>query len=123
MVETCGDYAIYMLDPRGYITSWNLGRSGSRDTLPTRPSASILLVLPAEHTERGDPGLQLEFARSREGTRAKMERAQGRLAVLAHVIVTRLLDESGKLRGFSRITHDITERRRAEEDSTATRTA
>jgi len=41
----------------------------------------------------------------------------------AHVIVTPLLDETGKSRGFSEITHDVTERKRAEEDCTATPTA
>ncbi len=118
MVENVRDYAIYMMDPSGYITSWNLGAERIKGYLADETIGRhySLFFLP-EHTERGDPGLQLEFAAIQgryesEGWSVRKDRSR----FWAHVIVTRLLDESGKLRGFSRITHDITERRRAEED-------
>jgi len=118
MVENVRDYAIYMLDPRGYITSWNLGAERIKGYLADETIGKhySLFFLP-EHTERGDPGLQLEFAaiQGRYESEGWSVRKDGS-RFWAHVIVTRLLDESGKLRGFSRITHDITERRRAEED-------
>src|SRR5207245_7687579 len=66
---------------------------------------------------RGDPGRQLQFAAIQgqyesEGWRVRKNGSQ----FWAHVIITPLLDETGKSRGFSEITHDITERKRAEED-------
>ena len=118
MVENVRDYAIYMIDPTGYITSWNLGAERIKgyhaDEIIGRHYSLFFL---SEHTERGDPGLQLEFAaiQGRYESEGWSVRKDGS-RFWAHVIVTRLLDESGKLRGFSRITHDITERRRAEED-------
>src|SRR6266581_4309791 len=103
---------------RGYITSWNLGAERIKGYLADETIGKhySLFFLP-EHTERGDPGLQLEFAaiQGRYESEGWSVRKDGS-RFWAHVIVTRLLDESGKLRGFSRITHDITERRRAEED-------
>jgi PAS domain S-box-containing protein len=118
MVENVRDYAIYMLDPTGYITSWNLGAERIKGYRAEEVIGRhySLFFLP-EHTERGDPGLQLEFAaiQGRYESEGWSVRKDGS-RFWAHVIVTRLLDESGKLRGFSRITHDITERRRAEED-------
>jgi PAS domain S-box-containing protein len=118
MVENVRDYAIYMMDPGGYITSWNLGAERIKGYLADETIGRhySLFFLP-EHTERGDPGLQLEFAaiQGRYESEGWSVRKDGS-RFWAHVIVTRLLDESGKLRGFSRITHDITERRRAEED-------
>src|SRR5258708_14614707 len=61
--------------------------------------------------------MQLQFAAAQgryesEGGRVRKSGSQ----FWAHIIVTPLLDETGKSRGFSEITHDITERKRAEED-------
>jgi len=118
MVENVRDYAIYMLDPNGYITSWNLGAERIKGYHADQIIGKhySLFFLP-EHTERGDPGLQLEFAaiQGRYESEGWSVRKDGS-RFWAHVIITPLLDESGKRRGFSRITHDITERRRAEED-------
>ena len=118
MVENVRDYAIYMLDMKGYITSWNLGAERIcgylADEIIGRHYSRFFL---SDHATRGDPGIQLQFASIQgryesEGWRVRKNGAQ----FWAHVILTPLLDETGKLRGFSEIVHDITERKRAEED-------
>jgi len=118
MVENVRDYAIYILDMNGYITSWNLGAErieGYRAEEVIGKHYSCFFL--ADHAARGDPGMQLQFASIQgryesEGWRVRKNGSQ----FWAHIIVTPLLDETGKSRGFSEITHDITERKRAEED-------
>src|SRR2546425_1662656 len=118
MVENVRDYAIYILDMNGYVTSWNLGA----ERIEGYRAEEIIgkhysCFFPPDHAARGDPGMQLQFASVQgryesEGWRVRKNGSQ----FWAHVIVTPLLDETGKSRGFSEITHDITERKRAEED-------
>ncbi|HEY6240812.1 MAG TPA: PAS domain S-box protein [Burkholderiales bacterium] len=118
MVENVRDYAIYMLDMNGYITSWNLGAERiegyrAEEIIGKHYSRFFL----QDHAARGDPGIQLQFAATQgryesEGWRVRKNGSR----FWAHVIVTPLLDGGGKSRGFSEITHDITERKRAEED-------
>jgi PAS domain S-box-containing protein len=118
MVENVRDYAIYILDMDGYVTSWNLGAErieGYRAEEIIGKHYSCFFL--ADHVARGDPGMQLQFASIQgryesEGWRVRKNGSQ----FWAHVIVTPLLDETGKSRGFSEITHDVTERKRAEED-------
>src|SRR6267154_2660843 len=118
MVENVRDYAIYILDMNGYVTSWNLGAErieGYRAEEIIGKHYSCFFL--ADHIARGDPGMQLQFASIQgryesEGWRVRKNGSQ----FWAHVIVTPLLDETGKSRGFSEITHDVTERKRAEED-------
>src|SRR6266581_4000182 len=118
MVENVRDYAIYILDMNGYVTSWNLGA----ERIEGYRAEEIIgrhysCFFPSDHAARGDPGMQLQFAAIQgryesEGWRVRKNGSQ----FWAHVIITPLLDETGKSRGFSEITHDITERKRAEED-------
>ena len=118
MVENVRDYAIYILDMNGYLTSWNLGA----ERIEGYRAEEIIgkhysCFFPPDHAARGDPGMQLQFASIQgryesEGWRVRKNGSQ----FWAHVIVTPLLDETGKPRGFSEITHDVTERKRAEED-------
>jgi PAS domain S-box-containing protein len=118
MVENVRDYAIYMLDIKGFITSWNLGAERIcgflADEIIGKHYSRFFLP---DHATRGDPSIQLQFASIQgryesEGWRVRKNGAQ----FWAHVILTPLLDETDKLRGFSEIVHDITERKRAEED-------
>jgi len=118
MVENVRDYAIYMLDSKGYVTSWNLGAERingyKADEVIGRHYSRFFLP---EQAARGDPGMQLEFASIQgryesEGWRVRRDGSH----LWAHIIVTPLLDEAGNRRGYSEITHDITERKRAEED-------
>ncbi len=118
MVENVRDYAIYILDMNGYVTSWNLGAERIEGYLAEEIiGRHYSCFFPPDHAARGDPGMQLQFASVQgryesEGWRVRKNGSQ----FWAHVIVTPLLDETGKSRGFSEITHDITERKRAEED-------
>jgi PAS domain S-box-containing protein len=118
MVDNVRDYAIYMLDTRGYVTSWNLGAERIEgylaDEIIGKHYSRFFL---SDHAMRGDPGMQLQFASIQgryesEGWRVRKNGSQ----FWAHVILTPLRDETGKLRGFSEIVHDITDRKRAEED-------
>jgi PAS domain S-box-containing protein len=118
MVENVRDYAIYMLDMKGFVTSWNLGAERIcgylADEIIGKHYSRFFLP---DHATRGDPGIQLQFASIQgryesEGWRVRKNATQ----FWAHVTLTPLLDETGKLRGFSEIVHDITERKRAEED-------
>ncbi len=118
MVENVRDYAIYMLDTKGQVTSWNLGAERiagyhAEEIIGKHYSCFFL----PDHALRGDPGIQLEFAALQgryesEGWRVRKDGSR----FWAHVIATPLRDAGGKLRGFSEISHDITERKRAEED-------
>ncbi|HUL93895.1 MAG TPA: PAS domain S-box protein [Burkholderiales bacterium] len=118
MVENVRDYAIYMLDMKGYVTSWNLGAERIEgylaDEIIGKHYSRFFL---SDHATRGDPGMQLQFASLQgryesEGWRVRKNGSQ----FWAHVILTPLRDETGKLRGFSEIVHDITDRKRVEED-------
>jgi PAS domain S-box-containing protein len=118
MVENVRDYAIYMLDMKGYVTSWNLGAERIEGYLADEIMGKHYsrFFLP-DHATRGDPGMQLQFASLQgryesEGWRVRKNGSR----FWAHVILTPLRDETGKLRGFSEIVHDITDRKRAEED-------
>jgi diguanylate cyclase (GGDEF)-like protein/PAS domain S-box-containing protein len=117
MVEGVKDYAIIMLDNDGRIVSWNEGAqriSGFRaeDVLGRHFS----LLYPGEDVLLGKPEQTLKTAADagrfeEEGWR--MHRDGTRF--WANAIITALRDEAGNIRGFSKVTRDITERKRAEE--------
>ena len=95
------------------------GPSASRGTRPTRSSAS---TSPAstrqEAIDRGWPAHELKVARAEgrfedEGWRVRKDGSR----FWANVVITALRDEPGILRGFSKITRDMTERKRAEENA------
>jgi PAS domain S-box-containing protein len=117
LVETVQDYAIFLLDRGGHIVSWNAGA----ERIKGYSSAEILgrhfsVFYPREALERRWPQRELELA-SKEG-RFEEEgwrvRKDGSL-FWASVAITALCAPSGEVRGFAKITRDLTERRRQEE--------
>ena len=117
LVHSVTDYAIFALDPRGHIISWNLGA----ERLKGYTENEILgrhysIFYPPEAVIEGKPKRLLETA-EREG-RVEDEgwrvRKDGR-RFWANVIITALRDETGMLVGFAKVTRDLTERRDAEE--------
>ncbi|HEX7450357.1 MAG TPA: PAS domain S-box protein [Pirellulales bacterium] len=116
LVEGTQDYAIFMLDPQGNIASWNTGAQrikGYRaEEIIGRHFSSFY---PREAVERGWPDEELRRAAADgrfedEGWRVRKDGTQ----FWANVIITALRDKAGALRGFSKITRDLTERRQLE---------
>ncbi len=118
MVEGAKDYAIYMLDPEGKVASWN---EGARRIKGYEAEEIIgrhfSLFFAPEDVRRGKPEKELRIAAEEgrfeeEGWRVCKDGSM----FWADVVLTALRDdETGRLRGFSKITRDATERKRAEE--------
>src|SRR5437868_14955400 len=117
LVESVQDYAIFLLDRDGHIVTWNPGAErikgySAREILGRHFS----LFYPKEALDRRWPQHELEVA-AREG-RFEDEgwrvRQDGTL-FWASVAITSLRDAAGQVRGFAKITRDLTERRRQEE--------
>ncbi|HEY0329838.1 MAG TPA: PAS domain S-box protein [Rhodopseudomonas sp.] len=117
LVEGVTDYAIYMLDLDGRITSWNSGAHRI-----TQFTASEVLgrhfseFSTEEERQRGDPERNLDIARrlgrcETKGWRRRKDGSQ----FWAHVVIEPLRNERGQPIGFAKVTSDITERRRAEQ--------
>ena len=116
LVEGVTDYAIYMLDPEGIVTTWNLGAQRMKGYVAEEIiGQSFRRFFREEDARSGKPELELATARAMgrfedEGWRVRND---GTL-FWANVIVTALRDASGRLIGYSKITRDLTARREAE---------
>jgi PAS domain S-box-containing protein len=117
LVQNTTDYAIFLLDPDGYIASWNGGAERMKGYRAEEIIGQHFSVFyPREAVERGWPDYELKVARAEgrfedEGWRVRKD---GSL-FWANVVITALRDEHGRLRGFSKVTRDLTERKQAEE--------
>jgi PAS domain S-box-containing protein len=117
VVSSVTDYAILMLDLDGRVVSWNEGAEriiGYRVEEIIGQHFSCFYL--AEDLGNGKPAFELSEAtrngRSEdEGWRVRKDGSR----FYANVVVTALYDETGLLRGFGKITRDITERKRSEE--------
>jgi PAS domain S-box-containing protein len=117
LVEGVKDYAILMLAPDGTIASWNAGGErikGYRADEVIGRHFSIFYT--PEAVARGHPDHELTVARrdgrfEEEGWRVRKDGTQ----FWASVVITALLDDAGELRGFGKVTRDMTERRRTQE--------
>src|ERR1700761_5285035 len=117
LVERIADYAIYILDPAGFVSSWNSGA----ERIKGYRTQEIL----GQHFSRfycdqdlreGRPALALREAAAKgryeeEGWLLRKDGSRFR----ANTILTSLHDQQGKLIGFAKITRDLTESRQAEE--------
>lgn len=117
MVQGVKDYAIFMLDPQGYIQSWNTGAEyfkGYKSEEVIGKHFSIFYT--SEDVDRRHPQYELEVAKSggryeEEGWRIRKDGSR----FWANVLITRVNDSVGGLLGFSKVTRDLTERKKAEE--------
>ncbi len=113
LVEAVTDYAIYMLDPTGVVTSWNAGaqrfKGYSADEIIGQHFSRFYTE---EDRARGLPATVLGIA-AREG---KFEAEGWRVRkdgtrFWAHVVIDPIRNSSGELTGFAKVTRDLTERK------------
>jgi PAS domain S-box-containing protein len=117
LVETVQDYAIYMLDPAGIVTSWNVGAEHIKGYRTEEIIGQhFSRFFSAEDVERGEPEMELEVAveQSRFSSEVWRVRKDGS-RFWASVVITALHDQQGKLVGFSKITRDLTECKQTEQ--------
>jgi PAS domain S-box-containing protein len=116
LVEGVRDYAIFMLDPNGDITTWNAGAQqilGFDANEAIGLDGSILMV--ANGTERAQARTHLASAAVEGRFQEENWRVRkGGSRFWANVLITAIRDASGVLLGYSQIVRDLTERRRHE---------
>jgi PAS domain S-box-containing protein len=117
LVQSIVDYAIYMLDPNGFVTSWNAGAERIKGFKAEEVIGKHFSTFYTEEDRAaGMPAKVLETAAREgkfvgEGWRVRKDGSR----FWASVVVDRITDEKGKLVGFAKITRDMTERREAEQ--------
>ncbi|MFB9684353.1 PAS domain-containing sensor histidine kinase [Amycolatopsis plumensis] len=117
LVQGVLDYAIFMLDTGGHISSWNAGAQRIKGYAAEEIIGQHFSVFyPAEDVAAGKPARELEIAVAEgrledEGWRLRKDGSR----FWANVVITALYDEQGRLHGFGKVTRDMTERRNAEQ--------
>ncbi len=115
LVQSVSDYAIYMLDPQGYVRSWNAGGQRikgyrAEDVIGTHFSRFYTL----EDAARGEPDRSLSTALAEGRFAAEgWRRRQDGTRFWASVVIEPIWQEGGLI-GFAKITRDITERHEAQ---------
>ncbi|MEV4305598.1 PAS domain S-box protein [Nonomuraea sp. NPDC049624] len=113
LVQNVVDYAIFMLDAQGRIVSWNAGAERIKGYRAEEIIGRHFSVFyPPEDVAAGKPAMELEVAVAdgrweEEGWRVRKDGTR----FWASVVITALHDERGELRGFGKVTRDLTERR------------
>jgi PAS domain S-box-containing protein len=125
LVQGVRDYAIYMLDPQGRVTNWNAGAEQIKGyTADEIVGEHFSRFYTEEDRANGEPARALETA-LREGRyerEAERVRKDG-TRFWASVVLDPIRDETGELIGFAKVTRDITEKRRAQDELEEARTA
>src|SRR5215831_12625747 len=117
LVAGVTDYALYMIDPNGTVSSWNAGaeriKGYAAEEIIGRQFSQFYTL---EDRRAGLPSRSLTIAAAtgRFEAEAWRVRKDGSL-FWANVVIDAIRDESGKLVGFAKITRDITEKRNAQE--------
>ena len=117
LIDSITDYAIYMLDENGYVTSWNPGaRRFKGYESPEIIGQHFSRFYTDADRKRGLPALALKAARENgrfEGEGWRVRKDGTRFWV--NVVIDPIIDADGDLVGFAKVTRDLTERRSAED--------
>lgn len=117
LVDAITDYAVYMLDANGIVSSWNPGaerfKGYAADEIIGRHFSEFYTE---EEREAGIPKLALKVAATegrfeREGWRVRKDGAR----FWAHVVIDPIRSPDGQVIGYAKVTRDLTERKEAEE--------
>jgi len=117
LVQGVTDYAIFMLDPKGFMANWNAGAARIKGYAAKEIIGRHFSQFYTEEDRReGVPERALETARrtgkyESEGWRARKDGTQ----FWANVVIDAIRNGAGELMGFAKITRDLTERKAAEE--------
>jgi PAS domain S-box-containing protein len=117
LVQGVADYAIFMLDPNGFVTNWNAGAARIKGyTAEEIVGHHFSRFYAEEDQQRRLPQTVLETARrtgkyEAEGWRVRKDGTK----FWANVVIDAIHDGSGQLIGFAKITRDLTERKATEE--------
>ena len=117
LVDAIVDYAIFVLDADGRVASWNEGARRLKGYEPEEIIGShFSRFYPPEDVAAGKAERALETAIAvgrveDEGWRVRKDGSR----FWANVVITPLFDDAGRLRGFGKVTRDLTDRRRAEQ--------
>jgi len=118
LVSSVKDYAIFMLDPSGRIETWNAGAERTKGyTADEIVGQHMSRFYTPEDLERRLPATLLAQAEREgrvesEGWRVRKDGTR----FWADVVITALVDDCGKLMGYAKVTRDLTERLRAQEE-------
>lgn len=117
-VDAVRDYAIFMLDPKGNISTWNTGAERIKGYKPWEIIGKHFSVFyPEPDLKSRKPWYELEVAAKEgrfedEGWRLRKDGSK----FWANVIITAIRDEGGRLLGFGKVTRDLSDKKRAHEE-------
>lgn len=116
VVEGVRDYGIFALTPEGRVATWNMGAERTKGWKAAEILGEYFGRFYPEETRDYLPEAMLDRARrdgraEDEGWRVRKDGAR----FWANVVVTALYDENGALKGYAKVTRDMTERKRSEE--------
>ncbi|HSD89868.1 MAG TPA: PAS domain S-box protein [Kofleriaceae bacterium] len=119
LIESVKDYAVFMLDPQGRVATWNPGAERIKQYRADEIIGShFSRFYPPEEAYKCAMELDVAARDGRfedEGWRVRKDGSK----FWANVVITPVRDSSGALIGFAKVTRDLTERKRAEDDRTA----
>src|SRR5213592_2618260 len=117
LVDSVEEYAIYMLNPNGNVVTWNTGAQKIKGyTAEEIIGKNLACFYTAEDVAAGKPQRNLREAARRgyirdQGLRVRKDGS----TFEAEVVIAALRDDTGKIRGFSKVTRDITDQIRSRE--------
>ncbi len=112
------DYAIIILDKTGNVVNWNEGAEQIKGYHPEEIIGKhFSKFYPQEDIQAGKPDYELKVAAAKgrfedEGWRLRKDGSR----FYANVVISALIDDAGKLRGFAKVTRDISEPKEAERE-------